>query len=181
MVILVTYSSGYGTTREVAEKISEILSTEPSFQLDISSIDEVTGIQPYEAIIIGCSVRADKALANVSDFICAHRNELPKKHLAFFLVCLTANNQEGREKAFREYFSPLFEKYPSIQPIAVEAFGGKIDFDRLNPVMKRLMRRVLEKTGLPTQGNIDTRDWNFITNWAENLKRILQTKEDIKR
>jgi len=52
----------------------------------------------------------------------------------------------------------------------VEAFGGKIDFDKLNPVMRKLMRHVLEKSGLPVDGSVDTRDWSLIEQWALSLR-----------
>ncbi|MBN2355463.1 hypothetical protein JXO59_05080, partial [candidate division KSB1 bacterium] len=178
MHILIAYSSGYGATREVSEEIAKILLEEPSFRVDVNSIDRVDVIEGYDTVVIGSSVRADKAMANVRDFIGAHRFELTQKKLALFLVCLTANCKEGRDKVLKDYMPPILEKYPHIHPISSEAFGGKIDFDRLNPVMQSLMKRVLEKTGVPTQGSVDTRDWEYIRSWAKQLKNLLLSKEE---
>jgi menaquinone-dependent protoporphyrinogen IX oxidase len=74
----------------------------------------------------------------------------------------------------REYLGQITEKYPDLNFFAMEAFGGKIDFDRLNPVMQNLMKHVLAKTGLPVTGSVDTRDWDFIENWAQDLAEKLQ-------
>ncbi len=172
MKILLTFSSGYGTTREVSEEISKILKGEKT-EVDIQSIDDVQSIESYDCVIVGSSVRADKPLANVRDFFSINNIALRKKKVAVFAVCLLANNEEGREKVKQEYLTPFLEKYPEIHPIEIEAFGGKIDFDKLNPVMQSLMKRVLEKTGLPTEGSIDTRDWDFIKNWAKKVKAQL--------
>jgi len=175
MKILIAYSSGYGSTKEVAEKITEILHKEKSFEITFSSIDTVTTIFEYDGIIVGSSIRADLPLANVRDFFARERFVLPGKKVAFFAVCLSANCEEGRENIKKDFILPLFEKYPEINLLSAEAFGGKIDFDKLNPVMKNLMKRVLEKTGLPTNGSIDTRDWDFIESWAIDIRQKFLT------
>jgi len=169
MRVLIAFSSGYGTTREVAEEIGRILQTDPYLTVELESIDQVADLVPYEAVIIGSSVRAQHAMANVVDFITSHRLDLGKKKFALFLVCLAANNSEGREKVLAQYVPPLLEHSPQIHPISIQAFGGKIDFDKLNHVMKRLMRRVLANTGLPTTGSVDTRNWDAIREWAREL------------
>jgi menaquinone-dependent protoporphyrinogen oxidase len=173
MKILITYSSGFGTTREISEKISQVLQKEKHFRVDLLSVDDVTEIRAYDAVILGSSIRADHPLANVIDFLAQHRHELEHKHVALFLVCLCANCEEGRTKIKEEYLPQLLSRFPTIHPIAIESFGGKIDFDKLNPVMQSLMRRVLEKTCLPTEGSVDTRDWEFIEQWAISLRNKL--------
>ena len=173
MKILIVYSSGYGSTKEVAERIGKILEEENSFKITVTSIDIVSSIQEYDGVIIGSSVRADLPLANVRDFIARERFVLPGKKVVFFAVCLSANCEEGRENIKSNFIRPIFDNYPEIKLLSNEAFGGKIDFDKLNPVMKSLMKRVLEKTGLPTNGSIDTRDWEFIDSWAMNIRQQL--------
>ncbi len=174
MRVLVTYSSGYGATKEVAEKIASILSEDPNLETITISIDDVDDIEGYDAIIVGSSVRADRPLANVRDFFAKHIELLTQKHVAIFAVCLAANNAQGREKVKREYISQITAKYPQLQPLSTEAFGGKIDFNQLNPVMQLLMKRVLEKTGIVTEGTVDTRDWSFIEAWAAGLRKQLK-------
>jgi len=179
MKILIAYSSGYGATEEVSEEIKNVILQKNKWSVDVVPIDDVNDIDDYDALIIGSSVRADKPLANVRDFFARYRHELPMKKVALFAVCLTANNDAGREKVKKEYLPQLTERYPKIKPIAVAAFGGKIDFDRLNSVMKTLMKRVLEKTGLPTNGSIDTRDWPSIKSWAEELGDKLENYHEV--
>ncbi len=169
MKLLISYSSGFGSTREVAEKISEILAQKDNFSVEVQSIDNVGSITDYDGLVVGTSVRADRPLANVRDFFATHKKELETKKLALFAVCLSANNQEGRERVIQDYLAQIVTRYPQIQFVSVEAFGGKIDFDKLNPVMKSLMKRVLQKTGLPSEGSIDTRDWDIIGEWAKQL------------
>ena len=100
--------------------------------------------------------------------------------MALFAVCLTANNEQGRHKIQEEFLDKLYSKYPQIIPITTTAFGGKIDFDKLNPVMQSLMNKVLDKTGIPRNGSVDTRDWDYIRSWAHDLKEQLLQYETVK-
>ena len=174
MKILIAYSSGYGTTREVSERIATVLRDEGGADVQVTSIDDVEILSDFDAVIVGSSVRADKPMANVRDFFARFHRQLESKQLAIFAVCLAANCREGREKVKKEYISQLTAKYPHLKPISTEAFGGKIDFKKLNPVMQQLMKRVLEKTGIKAEGTVDTRDWEFINSWALKLSNQLQ-------
>jgi menaquinone-dependent protoporphyrinogen oxidase len=173
MKVLLLYSSGYGATQEIAKNIGSVLEEDSDIQVQVASIDDVQTIDDFDAIVVGSSVRADHPTANVMDFLALHRHQLEQKKIAFFLVCLMANCQDGREKVRNDYMPYILNKYPNLHPVSIEAFGGKIDFDKLNPVMQMLMERVLEKTGIPTVGSVDTRDWVFIKSWALQLKEKL--------
>jgi menaquinone-dependent protoporphyrinogen IX oxidase len=177
MKALIAYSSGYGATEEVSQEIGRVLQQQNGLQVDVVSIDEVNGIKDYDVIIVGSSVRAERPLANVRDFFRRYRFLLPTKYVALFAVCLAAKDEEGRKKVKKEYLSQIIDKYPDLKVVASEAFGGKIDFDKLNPVMQNLMHRVLDKTGIPTFGSVDTRDWNFIRGWAESLGQMIASLE----
>ena len=167
--ILITYCSGYGATFEIAQKVGDFLALESSLSVHVEPIQYGQNIDEYDVVIVGSSVRADKVLAITRDFFAEHYDTLLQKKVAFFLVSLTANSPEGREKVKKEFFPQITDKFPKINYLAMAAFGGKIDFNRLNPVMQNLVRHVLAKTGLDTNGSIDTRDWNYITNWARSL------------
>lgn len=176
MNVLVAYSSGFGSTKEVAEEIGKVLQNGPSRTIDVQSIDDVNSIEEYDTIVVGSSVRADRPLANVRDFFSRYRHILPDKKIALFAVCLSANCKVGQQKVKDEYLSQITTKYPKIEAISLGAFGGKIDYDKLNPVMQQLMEKVLDKTGIPTNGSVDTRDWAYIRSWAENLKQLLNSE-----
>ncbi len=153
----------------MAEKIALIIKEKGGVTLTFDSIDNVKNIDDYDAVIVGSSVRADRPLANVRDFFARHHKELTTKPVALFAVCLAANSAQGRDKVKREYLSHITEKYPGLKLIGEEAFGGKIDFDKLNDVMRQLIKRVLEKSGIETEGTVDTRDWELIEAWAAEI------------
>lgn len=175
MKILIAYSSGYGTTKEVAQEIASILHDEFQLSVDLHPLDYHENLQEYDAIIIGSSVRADQPLATTRDFFAAHRLELQQKKVALFLVCLTASTQQGKEKVKKDYISQILSRYQDIVPVSIEAFGGKVDFDRLNPVMQQLVQSVMKQAGVNPDQSMDARNWLEIKEWARSLAEKLKT------
>ncbi len=167
--ILVAYSSGYGATKEVAEEIVKILSESQEFSVDIKNIDKCDAIEKYDAVVVGSSVRADRLLANTRDFFAVHRYELAKKRVALFVVSITAAAPGGADVAKKEHAMQLLERYPWISTLSIAAFGGKIDIEKLNPVMQSLVRSVMREKGLQGDGSFDARDWEAIRSWAKQL------------
>ncbi len=173
MKILLAYSSGYGATREVAQEIAAVLQDEYKLAVDVQPISYQESLEAYDVIIIGSSVRADHPLASTRDFFAAHRQELVQKKVALFMVCLTASTPEGKEKVKKEYISQILSKYPDISPVSIEAFGGKVDFDRLNPVMQQLVQSVMKQAGVSPDQSMDARNWQDIKAWARSLAEKL--------
>ena len=99
--ILLTYSSGYGATREISDEIGKVLSEDPALKVDLKPIDDIQEISAYDAIIVGTSIRADRPLANTRDFFALNRDILTTKKVALFIVCLTASTEEGTTVVFR--------------------------------------------------------------------------------
>ena len=167
--VLVTYSSGYGATKEVAEEVVKAIENENEFKVDIKNIDNCTQINDYDVVVIGSSVRADLPLANTRDFISEHRFELTKKRVALFIVSITASIPEGVDIAKSELLTHLRDRYPWISPVSIAAFGGRINFEKLNPVMQSLVRNVMKEKGLDSNGSFDARNWDEIRSWAKKL------------
>lgn len=167
--VLITYSSGYGATREVAEEIGRVLQDENSFSVTSKSIHECENIDEFDAVVLGSSVRADKPLANARDFFSTHRYALTQKKLALFVVSITAATPSGVDIAKNEYVTQLHDRYPWLSPVSVAAFGGKVDFDKLNPVMQSLVKNVMKEKGVNGNGSFDARNWDDIRAWAKQL------------
>lgn len=176
MNVLIVYSSAFGSTKKVASQIASNLKKMADFTITLQSVDETGSLKEYDTVIIGSSIRANRILANVRDFIARFKTELSQKNIFFFVVCLTAKCNEGRNKAKREYIEPVFANYPQITPISIEAFGGKIETKSFNPVMKKLMRHVVDQAGLPQDTSIDLIDHDSINQWSDFIKQELYEK-----
>lgn len=167
--VLITYSSGYGATKEIAEEIGNIIQSQTNCAITSQSIHECDDIKDFDAIVLGSSVRADKPLANARDFFSTHRYGLTEKKLALFVVSITASTPEGVDVAKKEYVTQLHDRYPWLSPVSIAAFGGKVDFDKLNPVMQSLVQNVMKEKGVDGNGSFDARNWDDIRAWAKQL------------
>lgn len=172
--ILVTYSSGYGATKEIGDVIAKTIQEVRPVEIVVQPIDEIQSIDAFHSVIVGTSVRADHVLANTRDFFQTFQDVLAQKKVAFYLVCLTAGSEDGKQKVMEQYLPQITDAHPAIKMVSINAFGGRIDYRKLNPVMQSLVRRVVEeKTGHPSNGNIDNRDWDQIKKWAVDLANLL--------
>jgi len=171
MKILVTFASGFGATAEVAREIGQVLSQ--SHQVDIIPTTEVHSLEPYQAVVVGSSLRAGRWLGRLKRFLARFHGELAGRPLAIFAVCLTARTPAGSRRVLAENLPTLLKRYPELHPVATQAFGGVINFDRYNLAVRAIMRAAARQEGLPTSGFQDFRDWEAIRAWAEELGRKL--------
>ena len=167
MKVLVAYVSGYGATAEVAKEIAQVLARD--HQVEVKSAAAVKSLAPYEAVVLGSSMRTGRWLGGLPRFLGRFHRELTEKSLALFAVCLTARTLEGSRRVLSESLPRLLARHPQISPVATAAFGGVLDFERYNLALRMLMRRMAAEDGLPTSGLVDLRNWQAIREWAAAL------------
>ena len=159
--ILVCYASKYGATKEIAEKIGEVL-VRAGIQVDVVPVDRARDLNPYQAVILGSAVYMGqwqkKAVKLLQD---------KEKSLAGRKVWLFSSGPTGTGdpvellKGWRlpEAVKPIADR---IQPRDIAVFHGFVDPDKLNFIEKQAIKTVNAPTG-------DFRDWGAITNWAAGI------------
>jgi menaquinone-dependent protoporphyrinogen oxidase len=175
MKILVAYASGFGATAEVAKEMADILGRR--HLVDLQPIGRVRSLDRYEAVVVGSSLRAGRWLGAMRRFVGHFHQALAERPLAIFVVALTARTHEGSRRVLAEALPKLLERYPEVKPVATEAFGGVLDYDRYNPLVRAIMRKAALQEGLPTAGLQDFRDWEAIRKWAAELGEKLAEGE----
>jgi len=167
--VLVTYASRAGSTKEVAEAVGKTLS-EGGMQVDVVSMDKVTDLSAYDAVVAGSAIRGSKWLPEAVEFIQRHRSALGEKRLAMFTVCITLamKNGENYRSAVMGWVAPV---RAMVHPLSEGLFAGMLDFSKLPFDWDTLMLRVAVLFGVFPRG--DHRDWNAVRSWAEDLKPVL--------
>jgi menaquinone-dependent protoporphyrinogen oxidase len=163
--VLVTYASKYGATKEIAEKIGQVLNAS-GIVTDVEATDQVRDLKPYTAIIVGSAVYAGQWMGEAVGFLKAHELELAQRPTWFFSSGPTGEgNPVELMKGWRfpEGQKPLIEH---IHPRDVMLFHGDIAMSKLNFAEKLIVRGVKAPTG-------DFRDWNAITAWAIQIAEAL--------
>jgi menaquinone-dependent protoporphyrinogen oxidase len=157
--LLVTYASKYGATREIAEKIGNVLH-QAGWLTDVSPVKEVVEIEGYQAVILGSAVYIGKWQKDAAEFL--QKNEQTLTQLPVWLFS-SGPTGEGEPVELLEGWRLPVELQPiaeRIQPRDIAVFGGYINPDKVNFIEKTAVKNIVKK---PFG---DFRDWNKIVAWA---------------
>ncbi len=174
MKALVIYGTRWGGTIAVAKKISETLKAEGYSTEVFDAKKSPKNIKPYDLVVIGSGVRADKWTKEAMNFLEINSEVLKTKKTALFVSCQMADRveKEVRDKAKALYLEKVADQF-DLRPVSLGFFGGFLDFRKshglLVDVMIRVNRKSLQKNGLDTRKVHDTRDWQEIQAWAYEL------------
>jgi|WetSurMetagenome_2_1015567.scaffolds.fasta_scaffold05490_3 menaquinone-dependent protoporphyrinogen IX oxidase len=145
---LIAYETKGGVTEESAIKIAYILRS--NYQLEVDLIDlkeqKTYDLMQYRNIIIGSGVRAGRVYGKARKFL---ENNFSGKKVAFFVSSSMAGTPGSHDNAKTRFVEHTLAKYPNINVVSTEAFGGRI--------------RYLRKTML------DNTDLVKVEVWAEEL------------
>lgn len=153
--VLVAYATRYGATAEVARAIAtelEAAGLDPS----VHDADQVRDLSGYDAVVFGTPLYFARVLSSGRRFLRRHRRRLATLPVAVFV--LGVEPEAGK----RRKIGRVLARRPPIRPIAVGAFGGLVDGERLRfrhktPPIRKLMPLT------------DTRDWEAIARWAREV------------
>jgi len=151
---LIAYETKGGATSEAARKIAAVLRSNYQLEVDLVDLKEekVPDLMQYHNIIIGGGVRAGKVYKKTLEFL---ENDLSGKNVAFFVSSTWAGTPGSYDNAKVKFVENTLRKYPKINPVSTEAFGGRI--------------RYLRKT------MVDNTDLDKVAAWAEQLgKQFIQ-------
>ena len=162
--ILIVYSTRAGSTKEVAQSIADSL-LEHGARVEIQSVEGITTLEPYRAVILGSAIRAGHWLPEAVKFVKHHKAELEKLPLAYFLVCATM--REDTPKHHDEVLAYLKPVRAIIEPLEIGLFAGKLDTNELGFFAKLVVKAMRKEQG-------DWRDWEAIHDWAGKIYTRLE-------
>ena len=171
--ILIAYAGNYDSTKEIAQYIAVIINGMGGNAVT-RSVDEIKGLAPYDAVIIGSAARMDKLLGKALRFARRHADDLRQKTTAYFVTCITMKKDtpENREKA-GSFLQPLCQIR---EPVGIGLFGGKLEYNKIGFLWKTLARQ--DKTGSMAEG--DFRDWEQIRAWAKEIgPKLIESVESV--
>jgi len=161
-MILITYISNTGTTKEAAGLINNIF-IEKAFEVELLEISEVSSIDKYDTIIIGAPINGMHWVSEASDFVLKNEISLKNKKVACFALSYIIN--DGR-KFWKNRMIKNFRKInKSVDPIDTMIFGGKIS--QPMPAPARFI------FGLSKGTPLDYRDNKKVEQWAKDLIKAL--------
>ena len=135
--ILVVYASEFGTTREIAEEIGQMLS-DPETHVDVRQIFDVRDLAPYDAAVVGSAIYNGAWLPEAVDFLRFYEAMLSAIPVAYFVVSMTMRSDTpANRQTVLEYLSPLQRAAPTVHPVHIGLFAGRMNYHNL-PLLLRV-------------------------------------------
>jgi len=164
--VLIAYATSYGSMREVAEKVAEILA-ERGIETNVRAAHEVDSLDDCSAVVLGGALYFFRLHKDARRFLSRYRKALMDRPVAVFGMG-AFNDTEEEFAGARKHLDRALSKKPWLSPVSVSVFGGRFDptglrFPHKNPAMKQM----------PAS---DIRDWDAIRAWAETLPQALGLK-----
>jgi len=179
MQTLIVHGTRYGATASTSEEIANVLRGE-GFDVKVVNAkqEKISDLASYELIIVGSGMQMGRWTGEAQDFLKRFQKELSQKKVAIFASTMkSVAEREGKkddvQKERKMSIDDIVVKY-SLTPISTGFFGGVLDFNKMNIIMRRTMgflKPQLEKDGFKeTQpGFYELRDWEEIRSWAKEL------------
>lgn len=174
--ILILYSTVDGHTREIGERLAAVI-TGRGHRASLVSLDDgrVVGLQAFDRIVIGASIRYGRHRANVGTFVAQHRETLERKHGAFFSVSLVAR-KPTRNRVDTNPYVKRFLQAIRWEPAIVEVFAGKLDYPKYGFWDRQIIRLIMWITNGPTNPDavVDYTDWGRVEAFANRLCETIE-------
>jgi menaquinone-dependent protoporphyrinogen oxidase len=177
MNVLVAYATRHGATAGIAEQIAATL-CEEGIQAEARPVEDVTGLEEYDAVVLGGAAYMFHWLKAARTFAHEHRSALRQLPVWLFSSGPLGTDEvddEGRdvrEAARPKEFDELTEL---LRPRSEEVFFGAYDpQEKPIGVGERITRMMpAARAALPAG---DFRDWDQIDAWAREIAQELASE-----
>jgi menaquinone-dependent protoporphyrinogen oxidase len=172
------YSTVDGHTREICERLVEVVKEggHSATMLELTP-DTDLGIETFDQIVIGASIRYGKHRPEVTRFINDNIAALEARKGAFFSVNAVARKAEKKTPKTNPYVRKFF-KGISWQPAVIGIFGGKIHYAKYGFLDRTMIRFIMWVTKGPTalDSNVDFTNWDEVASFGQAISNLADTR-----
>ena len=163
--VLVTYASKYGSTAQIADRISSVLESR-GLDVEEMPVGKAKSAGDYKAVVLGSAVYAGQWRAEAAEWLKRNADELAKRPTWIFSSGPTGEGDPSELMNGWRLPESLEEVVEGIGPREIAFFHGNLDMDKLNFGEKLIVKAIKAPTG-------DFRVWDQIDSWAEEVARIV--------
>lgn len=155
--ILITYATQGGSTSGIAEAIGKTLA-ESGAQVDVRTMNSVSGLCSYQAVVMGSAIHSGKWLPEAVRFVENNGTGLRQVPTAIIQVCMMlAAINEAYKVMVPGWLDPMRMK---INPITAMSFTGGVELDQYPKLSDKLGLRIFLASVKLKPG--DYRNWDTI-------------------
>ena len=161
--ILIIYSTTDGHTREICQRLKQVIEQQ-THRVTLISIDDEADLdlKQFDKIVLGASIRYGKHSRQVYRFINKYEQILDNMPNAFFSVNVVARKPEKNKPETNPYLKKFLNQI-SWQPKELAVFAGKIDYPKYKFWDRQMIRLIMWMTKGPT----DPKAVVEFTNWKQ--------------
>ncbi|MBN2047200.1 MAG: flavodoxin domain-containing protein [Anaerolineaceae bacterium] len=165
--VLIAYGSWAGSTREIAERVAEILE-EKGAQVTVAACSQVVEVEPYDAVLVGTAVHASNIHPRVKKFFRLFHDDLTSKPLVGFVVCATMiKPTEENIKTSIGFMTNYTNDFPDLHFTEIKPFSGAFLYENARGLMHFVLRMMAIASGK------EHRNWQKIESWASEVYEAL--------
>jgi len=161
MKVLLAVASRHGATWEIGDRIADVL-RERDHIVDLVPPDSVTGVDGYDAAVVGSAVYLTQLLPSARQMVNRCRPELSVMPLWLFASGLARPMSGARTAA------DLAQLADRLGARGFQLFRGRLERDTLSFAERVAAARVLNREG-------DHRDFEVVERWAGQIADSLGT------
>ncbi|MDF2605996.1 MAG: hypothetical protein K0S34_186 [Bacillales bacterium] len=136
MKTLIIYATKQGSSEGVAQLLKNKLNGEVILVNLLK--EKVPAISEFDTVIIGGSIYAGKIQKKLSSFVKEYLPELLSKHVGLFICAAHFDPEVIKKELIESFPEELFN-----HAIAKDAFGYKIEREKLNFIEKAIVKKIM--------------------------------------
>jgi menaquinone-dependent protoporphyrinogen oxidase len=171
MHLLLIYATLDGHTLTICQRLKGWIEAQGHTVtlLPIEQADDVR-IQDFDQLVLGASIHYGKHRPEVLAFARQQAEVLNRMRSAFFSVNIVARKPLKNQPDTNPYLRKFLKQVPW-KPTALDVFAGRLDYPRLGPVDRLMIRLIMWLTHGPTDPTavVEFTDWQRVQRFAQRV------------
>jgi menaquinone-dependent protoporphyrinogen oxidase len=173
--ILMLHSTVDGHTVRICERL-KTMAERDGHAVTLAALDSSrdTDLAPFDAVVIGASIRYGKHRPEVAGFMRARRGALEARRCAFFTVNIVARKAAKNTPDTNPYMKKFLRQI-GWRPPLLGVFAGKLDYPRYGFWDRQIIRFIMLLTRGPTDPTavVEFTDWNQVEAFGHRIRDAL--------
>lgn len=172
--ILLVFHTSEGHTAKVTARVATRLRAAGA-DVEVREAEVAPAPVGYDAVVLGDSIHLQRHSRALRNYAKNHAEAIAAMPSALFQVSMTsADHDEEHDRLAHRFVADLLQE-TNIDPDVVGLFAGALTYTRYGWIKRRIMQRIAETEGRPTDPHHDVEftDWDEVDHFAEAVAALV--------